>query len=214
MSRLTYTTRPLSDRSWLSSPAKRRPTPFDSTWGATLNLLAREVEQLRGKAVVIEVDVPESGIRLDGGLRANAKAASPAVVVAFESMHGPLLYRCDRFVSKWSHQGDDWQQNVRAIAKTLESLRAVDRYGATNTGQQYTGWKQLDAAPSSPDLTLTQAWEVIADLAGMDGGVVAIDGPSAELHALSRARRNAHPDRGGTSDTWHRFTTAYAALNH
>jgi hypothetical protein len=32
-----------------------------------------------------------------------------------------------------------WQMNVRAIAKTLEALRAADRYGATQ-GRQYAGF--------------------------------------------------------------------------
>lgn len=38
-----------------------------------------------------------------------------------------------------------WQMNVRAIAKTLEALRAADRYGATQ-GRQYAGFRgQLQA---------------------------------------------------------------------
>lgn len=34
---------------------------------------------------------------------------------------------------------EDWQHNVRSIALTLEALRAVDRYGATQ-GRQYAGF--------------------------------------------------------------------------
>lgn len=39
---------------------------------------------------------------------------------------------------------EHWQANVRAIALTLEALRAVDRYGATQ-GRQYAGFQQLTA---------------------------------------------------------------------
>jgi hypothetical protein len=39
---------------------------------------------------------------------------------------------------------EDWQHNVRAIALTLEALRAVDRYGTTG-GRQYAGFRQLTA---------------------------------------------------------------------
>lgn len=198
---LVYTTRPLSDRSWLRS-AGRKYTPFDSTWSKTLTLLAREISMLGGRGVVIEVDVPESAIRLDGGIRATAKAETPGVVVAFESKHGPLLYRCDRFTSRYSGQGPDWQQNVRAIALSLESLRAVDRYGATDTGQQYSGWKQLEAPAPPPEFP----WAVLEGLAGV----------SLEEHGhervISLARRKAHPDQGGTSETWARFTAAYQAV--
>jgi hypothetical protein len=37
-----------------------------------------------------------------------------------------------------------WEHNVRAIALTLELMRAVDRYGATQ-GRQYAGFQQLTA---------------------------------------------------------------------
>lgn len=37
-----------------------------------------------------------------------------------------------------------WEHNVRAIALTLEALRAVDRYGTTG-GRQYAGFRQLQA---------------------------------------------------------------------
>ncbi len=202
MSGLVYTTRPLSDRSWLRRPSAREFTRFDSTWTATLKLLAREVSMIGGRNVVIEMDVPESAIRLDGGLRATAKTETPAVVVAFDSKHGPLLYRDDRFTSRWASQGPSWQQNVRAIALTLESLRAVDRYGATSTGQQYTGWKQIEAPTPPPEFP----WSVLEGLAGA----------SLEEHGhdrvISLARRKAHPDHGGTPESWARFTTAYQAV--
>ena len=67
--------------------------------------------------------------------RANASPKSPAVVIAFESKHGPLQYATDAFTH--------WQANVRAVALGLEALRRVERYGITKHGEQYTGWKQL-----------------------------------------------------------------------
>jgi hypothetical protein len=81
-----YTTRPLSDRTWLRPASARKRSQFDSTWTDTLDLLAREVKHLRGRDVVIEVDVREQDIKLDGMLRANARAPEhPAVVVAFDA---------------------------------------------------------------------------------------------------------------------------------
>jgi hypothetical protein len=62
--------------------------------------------------------------------------------VSFESRHGPLEYATDVF--------DDWQDNVRAIALGLEALRRVDRYGIAKRGEQYRGWKQLEAGGPSP----------------------------------------------------------------
>lgn len=204
---MRYTVRPISDRTWFRPAGQREGSRFDSTWTKTLNLLGREIDMLGGRDVVLEIDVREQDIKLDGMLRANARSASPAVVVAFESKHGPMLYRCDRFTSKWSDQGPDWQQNVRAIALTLESLRAVDRYGATETGQQYTGFKALPAGRSMPasHTTTEQAREVITSVVGV------VDRPWDTRFKVARAE--AHPDRnGGDRTLWDQIEQAGRVL--
>lgn len=195
---MRYTVRPLSDRTWLRPAAARQPSRFDSTWTSTLEVLAREIDRLDGRNVVIEVDVPERGIRQDGQLRADAKATSPAVVLAFDSTHGPMHYRCDRFTSPtWRGGSPDWQQNVRAIALTLESLRAVNRYGAVDTGQQYAGFKAIGGgtpiATEPPTMGAPEALRVIYDLTGLR-----LEGdPLAETtrRAWRQARAAVHPDR-------------------
>ena len=49
-----------------------------------------------------------------------------------------------------------------AIALTLQSLRAIARYGVTTEkGEQYTGWLQLPASPETDELTAL-ALEIIA----------------------------------------------------
>src|SRR5690606_5164123 len=83
----------------------------------------------------------EDDIRLDGLPRANARPGHQGVVLAFDSKYGPLKYATDTF--------DRWQDNLRAIALGLESLRRVDRYGITKRGEQYTGWRQLPAGGES-----------------------------------------------------------------
>lgn len=200
-----YTTRPLSDRTWLRPDRARENTPFDSTWSKTLALLEREVAALNGEHLVIGVDVTEQDLRLDGTLRARARAETPAVEVAFDSKHGPMLYRCDRYRSRWASQGPDWQQNVRAIAKTLEALRAVDRYGATDSGEQYRGYRQITATPTrSPNDALARL-RVIA-------GVTDTDVPVDVVR--SRAQRNAHPDRPtGSPELWAEVEELAAALS-
>lgn len=206
---MRYTVRPISDRTWLGSTG-REATRFNSKWGSTIELLGREVDALDGDGVVIEVDVTESDLKLNGELRANARPASSAVVVAFESKHGPLLYRCDRFYTNWAHQGPEWQHNVRAIALTLEALRAVSRYGATETGQQYAGFKALPAGRSMPasHMTASEAREVIRRAAG------APEGHDLGATALWRlARAETHPDRnGGDRCAWDQVEQAARVL--
>lgn len=212
---MRYTVRPISDRTWLGTTGKTA-SQFSAKWGATLELLGAEVDHLKGRDVVIEMDVGEQDLRLNGELRANARPATPGVVVAFESKHGPLYYRCDRFYTNWAHQGPDWQHNVRAIALTLQALRAVDRYGATETGQQYAGFKALPAgtamgAATSSHLTATDAQKRVMALAAWEGvwptDVAGID------RVVRLAKRTAHPDRNAGDHTeWRELAEALLVL--
>lgn len=197
---MTYAFRPLHDKTWLK-PKTRQRTRFSASWSDTLDLLYTEVAALDGKDLVLEVDIHETDLRLDGTIRARARAASPAVIVSFSTPAGALMFRCDRYTAAHYGQPDDWQQNVRAIALTLQALRAVDRYGATSSGEQYAGWRQLATTPAAhPD-----PWQTLTALAGAD---VANDRASI----IRRARRNAHPDNGGSHELWLQFTAAYDAL--
>jgi hypothetical protein len=55
-----------------------------------------------------------------------------------------MVMPCDKYT--------DWEANIRAIALTLEHLRAVERYGATTEKQeQYTGWLRLPAAGATDE---------------------------------------------------------------
>lgn len=208
---MRYTVRPISDRTWLGSMGKE-PTRFKSKWGSTLELLDREVGALKGHDVVIEIDVQESDLKLNGELRANAKPSSSAVVLAFESKHGSLLYRCDRFFTSYYDQGHAWQHNLRAIALTLEALRAVDRYGATETGQQYAGFKALPAGRAMPasHMTTEAAYDVLCDVLDLRD-VADLDVDDAVL--IRRAKAATHPDRNdGDRTLWDKVEAAAVVL--
>ena len=198
---MRYTFRPLRwvDVSTRASARRSRRT-FKAGWQDTLNLLARELEYLKARDVVIEADFREQDIRLDGMPRANARQPEhPGVRIAFDSKHGPLVYATDSCAF--------WQHNVRSIALGLEALRAVDRYGVTKRGEQYTGWKAIGSAPAAVPMASTAAWAVLRDLAGFT--------PQADVsheRIISVARQYAHPDHGGTADTWARFDRAYKAV--
>lgn len=212
---LNYALRPLSDRTWLN-PRGRERARFTAGWTDTLELLEREIKALHGRDVVFEIDVREQDIRLDGRLRANARTPeTTAVRIAFESKHGPLLYRCDRYNAsaygaKSGHQ--PWHDNVRAIALTLDALRAVDRYGATETGQQYTGYKALGVGNGTASgMTAVVAKAHLIRVAGFR------EWPSgdAENRAImvKRAQRMTHPDaRGGDRTDWNLTEQAITTL--
>lgn len=210
---MQYTVRPISDRTWLN-PGRRTRSRFTASWTDTLTLLCREVDALRGRDVVLEIDVEEKHIRRDGKIRADARPTDPGVVVAFESKHGPLLYRCDSYNRPaWGARDIPvWQANVRAIALTLEALRAVDRYGATETGQQYAGFKALPAGRAMPasHMTSDYARRLVLALAGEDEWP---HHPDTVRVVLKRARRAAHPDHnGGDHSEWDELEQAATVL--
>lgn len=205
-----YTVRPITDRTWLKTRG-RAASRFTSTWRDTEELLLREIDALGGKRVAIGVDIPETDFKINGELRARARAATPAVEVAFESKHGPLLYRCDRYATgPYYNKMEDWQHNVRAIALTLEALRAVDRHGSSHSGEQYTGFKAITSGRTSdffPSVAAADLWLRSEEVLGFVGG----EGLSLK-EAYRSAARVHHPDRGGSPEMWAKVDEAKRLL--
>ncbi|RBY82696.1 molecular chaperone DnaJ [Blastococcus sp. TF02A-26] len=217
----TYTVRPISDRTPFAGAHEN--SQFTATWSDTLDVLDRELYALDAEHIVIEVDVAERGIRADGMLRADARAASPAVRLAFDSVHGPLQYATDRFVRpSWRRDGmqSDWQHNLRAIALGLEALRKVDRYGITRRGEQYAGWKALpsgggDAIPMpAAAMTVDAAARFVAEHAdGVTADDVLGEWLTGRSSAYRVAARRLHPDNGGDVVAFQRLQDARRLLD-
>lgn len=171
----------------------RQWSRFDTTWSLTVDLLAREISKLGGDSAVMQADITEHDRRKDGWIRATARPG-PRVALTFDSDRGPLTFYADRF--------RDWQDNVRAIAKGLEALRMVDRYGITDSAEQYRGFGALPAGsgPTSRDA----ARLVIVSAAGVIGpgaAEIAEAASDLDLRAFYRtAVKATHPDTGGDRD--------------
>lgn len=186
----------------------RRHSPFTAKWDKTLTLLDRELSQLGGKQVVIQVALTDRDIRQDGYPRANARPEHPGVIVSLDSAYGPLSYPCDTFY--------DWKDNLRAVALALESLRAVDRYGVTKRGEQYTGWKQLGGRPMATSMTHVAAAQCLARCADPEGRIpglltALLAGRMVEA-TYKTAAKNTHPDTGGSTEEFQRLQEAKRVL--
>lgn len=198
---MRYEIRPLEF--WTDPETKpRQPSPFSAPWSTTLDLLGRETSQLGARLVVIQLDVTEGDIRRDGMVLAGAKVGHPGVVVSFESRFGPLRYAADTYSGTSRYPA--WQSNVRAVALSLEALRAVDRWGASKRGEQYRGWKAL---PATTGVTFPSADEALRWMREMDGGA-----PADARTTYRRLARKMHPDAGGTTDDWDRLDAAKLLL--
>lgn len=211
---MRFEIRPLGP--WLEAQtAERRSSGrFRATWQSTLDLLAKETDLLGATLVVMQVDVTEGDLRRDGMLRANAKVGFPGVRVSFESKHGPLTYATDAYDRIYTPDPPGWQANIRALALALEALRAVDRYGVTKRGEQYTGWRAIEApSRSAPTMTVYEAAEFIAAHApGYDPRLIRSD-VKVRQAAYRAAAAELHPDRGGHHDQMAQLTVAKQILD-
>lgn len=204
---MTYTIRPISDPTRFHG-GYGEPHRFQADLNDTKKLLEYEVGRLDGHDLVVELDVQPGDIAATGqSLKGYARPNMPGVVVAFQSKHGPLVYATDRF--------DDWRANLRAIAKSLEALRAVDRYGVSSRGEQYTGWAQIEAGPSKQAAAELLERIAIGDEGGQRErsiGLILTD-PAIAKNVLKHARAMVHPDRNaGDRTAWDQVEEAAQIL--
>lgn len=204
----------------LLSDSQRTPSPFEASWPQTKQLLEREVGMLQPKTVdiVVQYAVEPRDFRLDGEMRANARAPRhPGVIVSFESRKfGPMRYFTDQFTNRGyggSRFLNGWQSNVRAVALGLEALRKVERYGIARRGEQYVGWsalppaREMGAAPLTIDEAARLLCEATMETIGEDWHD--IDRVRSVANSLWReAAKVHHPDAGGDPETFKRLTAA------
>lgn len=184
----------------LARLAGSRPagSPFSAPWSETVDVLRREVTHLGASEFVLMIDVQESDIRLDGAIRATARPATPSAAVAVHSRtKGDLLFTCGRF--------RNWQHNVRAIALGLEALRKVDRYGITESDEQYRGWQALPPGTPMPGAKMTVE-DAKFLLRSWWHGAASEHDDWALLYR--RAAKELHPDAGGDPEDFKRLTEA------
>jgi len=194
---LTTEARARIRRGWNGKVAKPVRSQFKAPWSDTMWLLEHELESLGVKGeFILQLDISEADIRIDNNLRASARPATEDVAISIESKRGPLLFTCSRFTS--------WKDNVRAIALGLEALRKVDRYGITQSDEQYTGFRALPSA--TPMLGGSMTLEGAAEFLIEHGSTIVqqyivadVIGQPSTIDALyRRAAKKLHPDAGGS----------------
>lgn len=180
---------------------------FRSGYMDTLYMLESELGKLGAKLIVIQAGYKRDDIRNDGWPRASAKPEHPACVVQFQDRKGQqLAFRASKYTA--------FEDNLRAIAMTLEALRAVDRYGVVN-GEQYTGFKQLGAAPPPvTSMTRQDAAAFLARLVGMEQAYVYSCNPDVRSDLYRAAAKKVHPDiNAGREEDFKTLQVAMRVLN-
>lgn len=183
----------------------RQFSKFRASLSDTLDLLQREIYHLvdttaQQDSAELLVAIPASQFSVKGRPLAHAKAEHPGVIFSIDSRFGHLSYPCDTFTS--------WQDNLRAIAKALEALRMVDRYGVTKRGEQYRGFLAIEATATPAGFADRQ--DALMYLARVTG-LPYMDHPLSTL--LRRAQQKTHPDMpGGNASDFQRVSLAEAKL--
>ncbi len=166
--------------------APRTARPARSAFGevsvhrATQELLW-EIKRMCGRPPVISTNIE---LRNDGLPYSRQRPVTDNGVAVYFTRRGrQMVFACDRW--------DRIEHNMRAITKTMDALRGIERWGSTDLMERaFAGFEALPA----PE----QWWQVlgVGEKASRD-----------EIESAYRAKaRAAHPDTGGS-------TAAMALLN-
>jgi hypothetical protein len=156
---------------------------------------------IQAKDIVIQCFLELRDIRNDGWPRSSARPKQPGVIVTFSQGKDAISMPCDTF--------EDWEQNLRAIALTLHSLRMVSQYGVSKRNEQYQGFKRLEAPNQESVRAVAAKW--LSDVSGI---FVPADGYTEETlrRAYLAAAQRLHPDRGGKHDEFARLQEVHRVL--
>lgn len=168
---------------------------FDVSFTRARDNITREVQLLAGgryaqdAQIVISTNVP---LRRDGLPLAGQKAPDdPGVAVYFLYKKRQMSFACDRW--------DKIEHNMQAIAKTIEALRGIARWGTGDMLQAaFTGFTALP--PPQADAP-RDWWDVLN---------VARNASQDEIKdTYRRLASQHHPDRGGDSKRMAEINDAY-----
>lgn len=150
-------------------------------------LTGTQLRWMKGNDVIVSTNIP---VRGDGLPYATfRKPDDPGVAVYFDYKGKQMSFACDR----WTRIED----NMQAIAKTIEALRGIARWGTGDMMQAaFTGFTALP----SPDAQRPW-WEVLGLSRAASHEV--IEGRYREL------RSSTHPDRGGSTNQFRAVQNAW-----
>jgi hypothetical protein len=152
------------------------------TINEALERLSNELDRLGARYVTLSTNLE---LRLDGAPRSGqSEPSDPGAAVYFRLAGRDTVLACD----KWDRAAD----NIAAIAKHIEALRGIDRWGVGTAAQAFAGYQALP----SPE----QWWQVLGVSERADRTEIAA--------AYRRLAGTAHPDKGGSNSAMARLNAA------
>jgi hypothetical protein len=171
-----------------ANPHARDSSKFKSTFAVARDELLVEVERLRRSEyrpgeVILSTNV---NLRQDGLPYANQREpVDPGVAIYFQYKKKPMVFACDKYRKVW--------ENMVAIRKTIEAIRGMERWGASDMMERaFTGFTAI------PD----SSWPKVL-------GVARTASDEEVKLAYRRLCSQYHPDRGGDIEQFNRVQRAY-----
>lgn len=146
---------------------------FDASFATVRDSLLSQIKMLGGTHIVLSSNV---ALRRDGLPYANmAQPTDRGVAVYFLRRGKQMVFACDRW--------DKVEDNMRAIEKTIDAVRGIERWGASEMMERaFTAFEALPYPKS--------CWDVLG---------VKPHASRDDINAAYRAKaRDAHPDTGGS----------------
>ena len=173
---------------WKRMPSYQRKSATFKRQGKALTVfdgVQRVVDEMERLGVHQDDVIVSTNLqtRLDGLPRSNqARPGDPGVCVYWKPAKSPM--RCmavDRY--------DEVQDNLAAVAATLEAMRSIERHGgAAILDRAFTGFAALPAPAGGK-----REWWTVLELPSTAS--------QAEIReAFNRLAREHHPDRGGSDE--------------
>lgn len=156
--------------------------------GESVRAILDELKRMGAKDAVVSTNIV---LRNDGLPRSGqSQPNDPGVAVYFKYSGQPVCLACDQ----WAKVED----NLWAVALTLDAMRGIDRWGAAKLEATFTGYAALPAPAGSA------WWEVLG---------VAQGAAAREVYAAYRSLvKQHHPDvEGGDKEKFLKVQSAYQA---
>jgi hypothetical protein len=173
---------------WKRTPAHlRQRSSFAVTFAKARDDLYVQLEKMGAKRVILSTNIP---VRLDGIPYANAPNPSdPGAALYFEYKNSPRCFACDKFKTVL--------ENIRSIGLTIASIRAIERYGASEMMER--AFKGFTALPERAG----EYWREILGFAREEQ--ITVNDVERQFKQLAH---EAHPDKGGNVERWHQLVQA------
>jgi hypothetical protein len=144
--------------------------------------LQDELDRLGAREVILSTNLE---LRLDGAPRSGqADPGDPGAALYFKLKGRDTVLACD----KWDRVAD----NIAAIAKHIEALRGIERWGVGTIEQAFAGYQALPA----PE----QWWQVLGLTESATRAEIVV--------AYRQLASKAHPDTGGSNAAMARLNAA------